>query len=81
MDDRGLYADGQIWLDEDDVVGRARGLLPFVGMITIYMNEYPNFKVIDLLSQTNNQLNISFFVCIFLVCYSGYLGVLRITAP
>lgn len=46
VDDRGLYADGQVWLDKNDVVGRARGVLPFVGMITIYMNEYPNFKVI-----------------------------------
>jgi signal peptidase len=30
-----------------DIVGRARGFLPYVGMITIYMNEYPNFKVIN----------------------------------
>jgi hypothetical protein len=27
------------------VVGRARGFLPYVGMVTIYMNEYPKFKV------------------------------------
>lgn len=45
VDDRGLYAPGQLWLKKDDIVGRARGVLPFVGMITIYMNEYPNFKV------------------------------------
>lgn len=45
VDDRGLYAAGQVWLDKTDVVGRARGVLPYVGMITIYMNEYPNFKV------------------------------------
>lgn len=45
VDDRGLYAPGQLWLTKNDIVGRARGVLPFVGMITIYMNEYPNFKV------------------------------------
>lgn len=45
VDDRGLYAPGQLWLTKSDIVGRARGVLPYVGMITIYMNEYPNFKV------------------------------------
>ena len=45
VDDRGLYAPGQLWLTKTDIVGRARGVLPYVGMITIYMNEYPNFKV------------------------------------
>jgi hypothetical protein len=45
VDDRGLYAPGQLWLTKQDVVGRARGFLPYVGMVTIYMNEYPKFKV------------------------------------
>ena len=45
VDDRGLYAQGQLWLTKKDVVGRARGFLPYVGMVTIYMNEYPKFKV------------------------------------
>ncbi|XP_046390846.1 signal peptidase complex catalytic subunit SEC11A [Ischnura elegans] len=44
VDDRGLYAPGQLWLTKQDVVGRARGFLPHVGMVTIYMNEYPKFK-------------------------------------
>ncbi|KAI5697236.1 hypothetical protein M8J76_012178 [Diaphorina citri] len=44
VDDRGLYAPGQLWLTKNDVVGRARGFLPYVGMVTIYMNEYPKFK-------------------------------------
>lgn len=44
VDDRSLYAPGQIWLTPDDIVGRARGFLPYVGMITIFMNEYPKFK-------------------------------------
>lgn len=46
VDDRGLYAPGQLWLTKRDVVGRARGFLPYVGMVTILMNEYPKFKVI-----------------------------------
>ncbi|EEZ97812.1 signal peptidase complex catalytic subunit SEC11A [Tribolium castaneum] len=44
VDDRGLYAPGQLWLTKKDVVGRARGFLPYVGMVTILMNEYPTFK-------------------------------------
>lgn len=44
VDDRGLYAPGQLWLSNKDIVGRARGFLPYVGMVTIYMNEYPKLK-------------------------------------
>lgn len=29
VDDRGLYAPGQLWLSKKDIVGRARGLLPY----------------------------------------------------
>ena len=32
------------WLNRDHVVGRARGYLPYVGMVTIIMNDYPMFK-------------------------------------
>ncbi|KAK2721555.1 signal peptidase complex catalytic subunit SEC11C-like [Artemia franciscana] len=48
VDDRGLYAPGQVWLQRGDVIGRAKGFLPFVGMVTIVMNEYPKFKYIVL---------------------------------
>ncbi|XP_011503801.1 PREDICTED: signal peptidase complex catalytic subunit SEC11A [Ceratosolen solmsi marchali] len=44
VDDRGLYVPGQLWLSHKDVVGRAQGFLPYVGMVTIYMNEYPKVK-------------------------------------
>ncbi|XP_064293832.1 signal peptidase complex catalytic subunit SEC11C isoform X1 [Phalacrocorax carbo] len=44
VDDRGLYKEGQNWLEKKDVVGRARGFLPYVGMVTIIMNDYPKFK-------------------------------------
>ena len=42
--DRGLYNRGQRWLDEDDLVGRVKGYVPFLGMVTIWMNEYPQLK-------------------------------------
>lgn len=45
VDDRGLYAPGQIWLEPSDVVGRARAFVPKVGIVTILMNDYPQFKV------------------------------------
>ena len=40
-----MYAPGQLWLTPKDVVGRAKGFLPYVGMVTIMMNEYPKLKV------------------------------------
>lgn len=48
VDDRGLYAPGQLWLQKKDIVGRARGFVPYVGIVTILMNDYPKFKVIKL---------------------------------
>ncbi|CAG0920460.1 unnamed protein product [Notodromas monacha] len=44
VDDRGLYAPGQLWLTPRDVVGRARGFVPHVGIVTILMNDYPKLK-------------------------------------
>jgi len=44
VDDRGLYAPGQFWLEKKDVVGRAKGFVPYVGIVTILMNDYPKFK-------------------------------------
>lgn len=44
VDDRGLYAPGQLWLEKKDIVGRARGFVPYVGIVTILMNDYPKFK-------------------------------------
>jgi len=44
VDDRGLYAPGQFWLERKDVVGRARGFVPYVGIVTILMNDYPKLK-------------------------------------
>ncbi|CAK8688078.1 unnamed protein product [Clavelina lepadiformis] len=44
VDDRGLYKPGQLWVERDHVVGRARGFVPYVGIVTILMNDYPKLK-------------------------------------
>ena len=44
VDDHGLYAPGQLWLTEKDIVGRARVFLPYVGIFTVIMKEYPKIK-------------------------------------
>jgi signal peptidase len=44
VDDRGLYAPGQLWLRPTDVVGRARAFIPHIGIVTILMNDYPAAK-------------------------------------
>lgn len=44
VDDRGLYKPGQLWVERKDVVGRARGFVPYVGIVTILMNDYPKLK-------------------------------------
>ena len=31
VDDRGLYAPGQLWLQKKDIVGRAKGYVSFLG--------------------------------------------------
>ena len=47
-DDRSLYAKGQDWLHRDHVLGKAFGYIPYVGMATILMNDYPWLKFIIL---------------------------------
>lgn len=44
VDDRSLYARGQVSLTPDDVVGRAQLFVPHIGIVTILMNDYPEFK-------------------------------------
>ncbi|XP_039134088.1 signal peptidase complex catalytic subunit SEC11C-like isoform X1 [Dioscorea cayenensis subsp. rotundata] len=39
LDDRVLYAPGQLWLHEHHIMGRAIGFVPYVGWITIVMTE------------------------------------------
>ena len=44
VDDRSLYSPGQVWLERSDVIGRAKGFVPYIGMVTILMNDYPQLK-------------------------------------
>ncbi|KAL2895539.1 Signal peptidase complex catalytic subunit SEC11A [Bienertia sinuspersici] len=45
MDDSyGIYADGQLWLESHQVIGRVIGYVPFIGWATILMTEKPLLK-------------------------------------
>lgn len=46
VDDRGLYAPGQLWLEREDILGRAKGTLRYLGMVTIILNDYPVLKYV-----------------------------------
>ena len=35
----------QSWLQKKDMVGKARGFVPQVGIVTILMNDFPHLKV------------------------------------
>lgn len=48
VDDRGLYFPGQYWLEKKDVIGRAKGFIPYIGIVTILMNDYPQLKYVIL---------------------------------
>ena len=43
-DDTVLYVSGQDWLQEDHIMGRAVGFLPYVEDGAIVMNDYPYIK-------------------------------------
>lgn len=63
VDDRGLYAPGQLWLQREDILGRAKGTLRYLGKYHYPPPMYP-YRENHLL-----DLNISF-------CYS--LGMVTI---
>lgn len=45
-DDISLYADGQRWLEQRHIMGRAVGFVPHLGWVTIIMTERPFVKYI-----------------------------------
>lgn len=47
--DRSLYAKNQEWLNRKDLIGRVVGYLPYMGMVTIVMTDYPKVKYAVLL--------------------------------
>ncbi|OXB77156.1 UNVERIFIED_CONTAM: hypothetical protein H355_014727 [Colinus virginianus] len=78
VDDRGLYKEGQNWLEKKDVVGRARGFLPYVGMVTIIMNDYPKFKAFTHpLLLVLSRVEMVQLINHHKVSCSGYLGMLE----
>ena len=42
--DRSLYAQGQLWLHKEDLMGKVRGYCPYIGIVTILLNDYPALK-------------------------------------
>merc|ERR1711990_470418 len=44
VDDRGLYSPGQKWITPKDIIGRARAQAPYIGMVTIILNDNPKLK-------------------------------------
>lgn len=44
VDDRGLYPRGTRWLHRAEIMGKMRAYLPYVGYMTILLNDYPMFK-------------------------------------
>lgn len=49
-DDRDLYGPSRKWLDRPMIAGRAFAFLPYAGMLTIIMNDYPQVKWVLLLT-------------------------------
>ena len=43
-DSWGIYNPGQMWLTRADITGRAVGFLPYFGMITIWLTDFPMVK-------------------------------------
>mmetsp|Transcript_65203 Transcript_65203/g.75828 ORF Transcript_65203/g.75828 Transcript_65203/m.75828 type:complete len:183 (-) Transcript_65203:143-691(-) len=43
-DDRLLYPRGQMWLKRSDLMGKVVGYIPYAGMFTIWLNDYPMLK-------------------------------------
>ena len=45
-DSWGIYNPGQMWLTRRDIMGRAVGFLPYFGMITIWLTDFPIVKFV-----------------------------------
>jgi signal peptidase I len=46
VDDRGLYNPGQLFLNKKNLIGRAYAFIPYVGMVTIWLNDFPWLKYV-----------------------------------
>jgi len=43
-DDKVLYGSSMKWLKRSNVIGRVKGFLPYVGYVTIVLNDFPQLK-------------------------------------
>lgn len=48
VDDRGMYSHGQMWITKEDIIGRVKAHVPYIGIITILLNDYPMLKYLML---------------------------------
>lgn len=44
VNDRGLYEKRKLWLGKEHLFGRIRAFLPYIGILTILLNDYPTLK-------------------------------------
>ena len=44
VDDRGLYPRNIFWLNKKHIIGKIRAYCPYVGYLTIFINDYPILK-------------------------------------
>lgn len=75
MDDRGLYAPGQLWLKREDILGRAQGTLRYLGMVTIILNDYPILKYVLI----GKGLHLLRILSLIYVVNSGIMGLFVLT--
>ncbi|ORX54695.1 signal peptidase complex catalytic subunit SEC11C-like protein [Piromyces finnis] len=57
VDDRALYNKNQLWIKKSEIVGKAKGYLPYIGYFTIIMSDYPKLKYIMLAIMALMMLN------------------------
>ena len=44
VSDRGLYPPGKLWLERKDIIGRPIVVIPYVGIVSIILGDYPRVK-------------------------------------
>lgn len=54
LDDRALYHTGKVWLHDFDVIGKIKAYCPYIGYVTIAMNDNPwlKYTVLAILAST-----------------------------
>lgn len=43
-DDRKLYPNGMMWIHRENIVGTVQGIVPYVGLVSIWISEVPWLK-------------------------------------